>query len=49
MLWHAAQWGGESLPENSVDVDPVTEGEEVALLGYEAMNLTSVRLRQEVV
>jgi hypothetical protein len=50
LLWHAAQWGvEESLPENSVDVDPVTEGEEVALLGYEAMNLTSVRLRQEVV
>jgi hypothetical protein len=26
-----------SLPENSMDVDPVTESAEVALLGYEAM------------
>lgn len=25
------------LPENSMDVDPVTDSEEVALLGYEAM------------
>ena len=38
LLWHAAQLGvEESLPENSMDVDPVTESEEVALLGYEAM------------
>jgi len=38
LLWHAAQLGIEvTLPENSMDVDPVTESEEVALLGYEAM------------
>ena len=34
LLWHAAQLGIENpLPENSMDVDPVTESEEVALLG----------------
>ena len=38
LLWHAARIGLEQpLPENSMDVDPVTESEEVALLGYEAM------------
>ena len=38
LLWHAAQVGIETpLPENSMDVDPVTESEEVALLGYEAI------------
>jgi hypothetical protein len=38
LLWHAAQLGVETpLPENSMDVDPVTDSEEVALLGYEAM------------
>ncbi len=38
LLWHAAQIGIEkSLAENSTDVDPFTESEEVALLGYEAM------------
>jgi len=26
-----------SLPENSMDVDPIIESKEVALLGYEAM------------
>jgi hypothetical protein len=38
LLWHAAQLGIETpLPENSMDVDPVTQSEAVALLGYEAM------------
>lgn len=38
LLWHAAQRKLEiPLPENSMDVDPVTDSEEVALLGYEAM------------
>jgi hypothetical protein len=36
--WHAAQRNLElPLPENSMDVDPVTDSEQVALLGYEAM------------
>jgi len=38
LLWHAAQQGvAEPLPENIMDVDPVTESEAIALLGYEAM------------
>ena len=38
LLWHAAQRGLETpLPENSMDVDPVTQSDAVALLGYEAM------------
>jgi hypothetical protein len=38
LLWHAAQRQLElPLPESSMDVDPVTESEQVALLGYEAM------------
>ena len=38
LLWHAAQRGLEiPLPENSMDVDPVTSSQAVALLGYEAM------------
>jgi hypothetical protein len=38
LLWHAAQKNLETpLPENSMDVDPVTDSEEVALLGYESM------------
>ena len=37
LLWHAAQRGIETpLPENSMDVDPVTNDEEIAALGYEA-------------
>jgi hypothetical protein len=37
-LWHAAKRKIEThLPENSMDVDPTTDSEEVALLGYEAM------------
>lgn len=38
LLWHAAQQGLDlPLPENSMDVDPVTESDAVALLSYEAM------------
>jgi hypothetical protein len=38
LLWHAAQRGIDTpLPENSMDVDPVTQSDAVALLGYEAM------------
>jgi len=38
LLWHAAQKHLEiPLPENSMDVDPVTDSDQVALLGYEAM------------
>jgi hypothetical protein len=37
LLWHAAQKGIERpLPENSMDVDPITDNEEVAELGYAA-------------
>ena len=38
LLWHAAQRGLDTpLSENSMDVDPVTQSDAVALLGYEAM------------
>lgn len=38
LLWHAAQRGiSEPLPENSMDVDPITDSEEVARLCYEAL------------
>src|SRR6266571_3638779 len=38
LLWHAAQRGiTEPLPENSMDVDPITDSEEVARLCYEAV------------
>jgi len=38
LLWHAHQQGiDQPLPENSMDADPVTEDEEVALLAYDAM------------
>ncbi len=38
LLWHAAQRGiQEPLPENSMDVDPITDSEEVALLCYQAV------------
>ena len=38
LLWHAVQRGLDlPLPENSMDVDPVTQSDAVALLGYEAM------------
>jgi hypothetical protein len=36
LLWHAAQKGIDSpLPENSMDVDPITHDDEVAELCYE--------------
>ena len=38
LLWHAAQRGiAEPLPENSMDVDPVTDSDEVAEHCYDAM------------
>jgi hypothetical protein len=38
LLWHAAQRGlSEPLPENSMDVDPITNSEEVARHCYEAV------------
>jgi hypothetical protein len=38
LLWHAFQRGiMEPLPEKSMDVDPITESEEVARLCYEAI------------
>ena len=38
LLWQAARRGLDiPLPENSMDVDPVTQSDAVALLGYEAM------------
>jgi hypothetical protein len=38
LLWHGAQCNIDApLPENSMDVDPITEDESVALLAYDAM------------
>jgi hypothetical protein len=38
LLWHAAQLGRDDpLPENSMDVDPVTDSDAVAELAYDAM------------
>jgi hypothetical protein len=38
ILWHAAAAGRDDpLPENSMDVDPVTDSEAVAELAYDAM------------
>jgi hypothetical protein len=38
LLWHAFQRGiTEPLPENSMDVDPITDSEEVARLCYAAL------------
>jgi hypothetical protein len=38
LLWHAAQRGIESpLPENSMDVDPITTDNEIAELCYDAL------------
>ena len=38
LLWHAFQRGvSEPLPENSMDVDPITNSDEVARLCYEAV------------
>jgi hypothetical protein len=38
LLWHAAQRGiDEPLPENSMDVDPITDSDEIASLCYQAV------------
>lgn len=38
LLWHAFQHGiSEPLPENSMDVDPITDSDEVARLCYDAL------------
>ena len=38
LLWHAAQRGLEApLPENSMDVDPITDSDEIAEHCYQAM------------
>lgn len=38
LLWHVARIGRDDpLPENSMDVDPVTESEAVAELAYDAL------------
>ena len=38
LLWHAFQRGiTEPLPENSMDVDPITDSDEVARLCYDAL------------
>jgi hypothetical protein len=38
LLWHAFQRGiTEPLPENSMDVDPITDSDEVARLCYEGI------------
>src|SRR6266481_5273847 len=38
LLWHAFQRGiTEPLPENSMDVDPITDSDEVARLCYQAL------------
>ncbi len=38
LLWHAAQHGlTEPLPENSMDVDPITDSDELARVCYEAV------------
>lgn len=38
LLWHAFQRGiAEPLPENSMDIDPITDSDEVARLCYAAL------------
>lgn len=38
LLWHAARRNiAEGLPENSMDVDPITDSDEVARLCYDAV------------
>src|SRR5438067_1589321 len=38
LLWHAAQRGiTEPLPENSMDIDPITDSDEIAARCYDAM------------
>jgi len=46
LLWHAAQRGlDDPLPENSMDVDPITDSDEVARLCYEALIGSEFELR----
>ena len=46
MLWHAHDRGIDlPLPDRSMDVDPVTEDESVARLGYAAMIGSQFELR----
>lgn len=46
LLWHAARLGIETpLPENSMDVDPVTDDDAVAELAYEALIGSDFELR----
>jgi len=46
LLWHASQRRvTEPLPENSMDVDPVTDSDEVAALCYDAMIGSDFELR----
>ncbi|MEO0413758.1 MAG: DUF6036 family nucleotidyltransferase [Verrucomicrobiota bacterium] len=38
LLWHVHQSGrSDQLPENSMDVDPITSSEEVAILAYDSI------------
>jgi hypothetical protein len=38
LLWHAAQQGiTEPLSENSMDIDPITDSDEIARLCYDAL------------
>lgn len=38
LLWHAAQKGeGTPLPESSMDVDPITDSDQVARICYDAL------------
>ena len=38
LLWHVAQSGrNDPLPDNSMDVDPVTQDEEIASLAYDSI------------
>ncbi|MCF6312432.1 MAG: hypothetical protein L3J39_08265 [Verrucomicrobiales bacterium] len=38
LLWHAHESGrNDPLPENSMDVDPITSSEEVAMLAYNSI------------
>jgi len=46
LLWHAFQRGiTEPLPENSMDVDPITDSDEIARLCYEALIGSEFELR----
>lgn len=46
LLWHAAQRGITTpLPENSMDVDPVTDSDEIAERCYDAMIGSEFELR----